>query len=199
MNYQKHYDLLMGRARNRILDIYTESHHIIPDCFYINRKRKGRKGWLEGNPDSPENLVELTPEEHHAAHLLLVKIYPHNHSLIKAAVAMTMDHNGKRINNKLFGWLKRLHSISQAEAMNGNTRAKGNTSGKALKGRKNPDQAKRMIGNTYSKGNKGNTGGKNPGHSTSLIGNTYGRANKGKPWSIARRDAQNKRRESKHD
>ena len=33
MNYEKHYQLLIERAKNRILDLYFEKHHIIPKCI----------------------------------------------------------------------------------------------------------------------------------------------------------------------
>lgn len=46
MDYQKHYNNLIDRARNRLLENYTENHHIIPKC-------------MNGSND----LVSLTPEE----------------------------------------------------------------------------------------------------------------------------------------
>ena len=73
MNYQKHYNKLINRARSRILDYYCESHHIVPVCM-------GGKGTEE---------VLLTPEEHYVAHQLLVKMYPNNSRLIYAANMMS--------------------------------------------------------------------------------------------------------------
>ena len=75
MNYQRIYDCLIERAKNRTPIGYTEKHHIIPDFMFKNRKRKGPKGHLEGNPDSDDNIVRLYPREHFIAHLLLAKIY----------------------------------------------------------------------------------------------------------------------------
>lgn len=75
MNYQRIYDCLITRAKNRTPIGYTEKHHITPDFMFINRKRKGPKGHLEGNPDSADNIVRLYPREHFIAHLLLAKIY----------------------------------------------------------------------------------------------------------------------------
>lgn len=49
-------------------------HHVIPESFFIKRTRKGPPGWLEGNPDSPDNLVYLTYREHVVCHKLLVKM-----------------------------------------------------------------------------------------------------------------------------
>lgn len=67
------------RNKNHSEYIYYEKHHIIPDCFYISNKafRNGKcldsNGKLEGDPNSPENLVLLTAKEHFICHLLLWK------------------------------------------------------------------------------------------------------------------------------
>lgn len=59
--------------------------------------------------DDPSNIVSLTPEEHYTAHLLLVKIYPANSSLIYAAnmMCVPIGDNLYRSKNKRYGWLKR--------------------------------------------------------------------------------------------
>jgi hypothetical protein len=93
MDYQKHYDLLMERAKTRAIEGYSESHHIIPSCI--------------GGPDSKDNLVDLTPEEHFVAHQLLTKIYPSNHKLIRAATMMAVSSEKVKRTNKLYGWLRR--------------------------------------------------------------------------------------------
>lgn len=114
MDYQKHYNLLINRARTRVLTTYTERHHIIPDCFYMDSSRRNTKnsgfiGHLEGDSNDPSNIVCLTPEEHYLAHQLLVKIYPDNLALTFAAKMMANTRPG----NKMYGWLRRAH----AEAM----------------------------------------------------------------------------------
>lgn len=96
MNYQKHYDALIERGKNRVLETYTEKHHIIPKCM--------------GGTDDQENLVNLTPEEHYVAHQLLVKIYPEHKGLVWAALQLTGRPNGDRVNNKIYGWLKKKQS-----------------------------------------------------------------------------------------
>ena len=93
MNYQKHYDSLMNRAKNRLLEGYCETHHIIPRCM--------------GGTDDPTNLVDLTAEEHYVAHQLLVKIYPHNSKLVYAANMMTVSSHVNVRNNKLYGWIRK--------------------------------------------------------------------------------------------
>jgi hypothetical protein len=94
MNYQKIYEQLT--SKNMIED-YTEKHHILPKCM--------------GGSDDIENIVCLTPEAHYVAHQLLVKIYPDNHKIIKAAHMMTVGRN----TNKSYGWLKRKHSESMKQ------------------------------------------------------------------------------------
>jgi len=97
MNYQKHYEILINLAKNRILDSYTESHHIIPKCI--------------GGNNEISNLVDLTPEEHYIAHQLLVKIYPNERGLIYSAIRMTgKGAYNRKTNNKLYGWLKQRRS-----------------------------------------------------------------------------------------
>ena len=101
MNYQKIYNNLIHREITRAG--YIEKHHILPRCL--------------GGLDNKENLVNLYPEEHYLAHLLLCKIHPGNQKLLYAAMNMTtgsMINNGKR-NNKAYGWLRRQY----AESMSG--------------------------------------------------------------------------------
>ena len=105
MNYQRHYDLLIERAKVRVLTGYKESHHIVPRCL--------------GGGNEASNLVDLTAEEHFLAHQLLVKIIP-GHKMIFAAHAMMMAGirtNGPR--NKSFGWLRRLNAKAISERRTG--------------------------------------------------------------------------------
>jgi hypothetical protein len=94
MEYTRHYTKLIERAKNRELLGFSEKHHIIPKCM--------------GGGDNPENLVDLTAEEHYVAHQLLIKIYPNESGLIYATLMMTCGRN----TNKLYGWLRRKHSQS---------------------------------------------------------------------------------------
>jgi hypothetical protein len=109
MNYLNIYNKLQLKAKNRILTGYKETHHIIPRCL--------------GGADDISNLVDLTPEEHYIAHLLLVKIYPENRQLVHAAVMMTVNGKDQCRNNKLYGWLRRKHaeSISISQSGIGNS------------------------------------------------------------------------------
>lgn len=94
MNYAKRYLELIEtrRARQEQKGIvgYRESHHIVPRCM--------------GGSNSSYNLVQLTPEEHFTAHLLLMKIYPWHEGL---AYACYMMAKGGRLSNKLVGKMRR--------------------------------------------------------------------------------------------
>lgn len=102
MNYKLHYEKLISKARNRSIlkSEYKEVHHIIPKSL--------------GGDNSKDNLVELFPEEHLVAHLLLVKIYPHNNKLIYAANMMTNIYT-KRNNNKDYAWIKNKFNLINKE------------------------------------------------------------------------------------
>ena len=98
MNYTKHYNLLINRAKNRTLNGYVEKHHIIPRCL--------------GGTDDTENIVSLLPEEHYIAHLLLVKMHPDNKKLLYAAMMMTVSSTTTNRNNKIYSWLRRRYANS---------------------------------------------------------------------------------------
>lgn len=100
MNYQAQYDRLISRAKSRTLNEYTETHHIIPKSM--------------GGSDEDTNLVELTPEEHLVAHLLLYKIHK-NPQTLYAAMRM---HTRVR-SNKEYGYLRRQFSKFMRKRMSG--------------------------------------------------------------------------------
>lgn len=74
--YTRWYFSIISSAKIRNLrdSIYVEKHHIVPDCFYTNRSRKGPPGELPGNPNDPDNIVLLTAREHFICHLLLIRM-----------------------------------------------------------------------------------------------------------------------------
>ena len=109
MNYQKIYQNLIDRSKNRIknIDEYYESHHIIPRCL--------------GGDNTQENLTDLTAREHFIAHLCLVRIYPGNHSLVRAAVMMTCGSSKhQRSGNRIYEWLRKQHSVAMSISQTGN-------------------------------------------------------------------------------
>lgn len=101
MDYQKHYELLIDRAKSRVLGGYVEVHHIVPKCL--------------GGGDEKANLVQLTPEEHYVAHQLLFKMHPTCRGLSYAMVMMTFNPHGAR-KNKRYGWIKRRVSQARSSA-----------------------------------------------------------------------------------
>ena len=99
MNYHAHYERLIQRARNRILDGYLERHHVVPKCM--------------GGSNERENIVQLTAEEHYVAHQLLHKIYPTHHGLAFAVSVMVEGRRGsENRRNKFYGWIKRKHALA---------------------------------------------------------------------------------------
>ena len=74
MNYQRIYDQIIDRAKERELQGYKEKHHIVPKCL--------------GGSDDSSNLAELTAREHFVCHHLLTKIHPGNNKIFFAFWAM---------------------------------------------------------------------------------------------------------------
>jgi len=103
MRYLDHYERLIARARERLVDGYKERHHILPRCM--------------GGGDELSNLVDLTAEEHYVAHQLLTRIHPSARGLATAAVRMAKQCTG----NKAYGWLRRRHARDVSVRQTGNT------------------------------------------------------------------------------
>lgn len=103
--YTKWYYSIVNRAITRGHIEPNEQHHIIPESFYLQRKRQGSLGWLKGNPNDPPNLVKLTPREHLVCHLLLPRmtIGPAKHKMLKAALAMSTLVGLKQERKKVTG------------------------------------------------------------------------------------------------
>ena len=135
MNYKKHYDLLIERGKNRMIEGYVEKHHIIPRCM--------------GGGDERENLVQLTPEEHYVAHQLLMRIYPSVTGLAYATQMMTIHHTESRTTNKLFGWIRKKCALSMSESTKRWQKENGHPRGMA--GKKHTDLIKTQIGESVRK------------------------------------------------
>jgi hypothetical protein len=101
MDYQKIYNQIIERAKNRMLEGYKEKHHVIPKCLGGNNDRK--------------NIVELTAREHFLCHMLLHEMYPQNVKLIKALWLMSINKNKKphqryKISSRTYELLKIKYS-----------------------------------------------------------------------------------------
>src|ERR1700737_2110348 len=110
MDYQRHYDALIERARNRKLTGDKERHHAIPRCM--------------GGGNDKHNLVDLTGPEHYVAHQLLCKIYPEKTKLAFAANAMRLLRGNRDPSvpkNKGYGWLRKLHAKAMGDLKRGKT------------------------------------------------------------------------------
>lgn len=109
MDYSRIYIDLIERARYRVLDTYTEKHHVVPKCM--------------GGDNKERNIVRLTPEEHYVAHQLLAKIYPDNSRLVWALAGMSGDPLKKR-NAKIYGWIRRKNAQTASERFKGKKQSK---------------------------------------------------------------------------
>src|ERR1700756_5622898 len=112
MNYQRIYNQLIERAQHRVIDGYSERHHIVPRCM--------------NGSDDRSNLVALTPEEHFVAHVLLVKMFPEQKNLICAVSRMCQGHKGFR-RRKMYGWLRRRFIIRVSEITSKRQSGEGNS------------------------------------------------------------------------
>jgi hypothetical protein len=79
MDYQKIYNQIIDRAKNRITSSYVEKHHVIPKCI--------------GGTDCINNIVKLTAKEHFLCHKLLVRIHPTETKLWYALWLMAIGKN----------------------------------------------------------------------------------------------------------
>jgi hypothetical protein len=102
MNYQKIYNSIIERAKSRLAEGYTESHHIIPRSI--------------GGSNDHGNLVNLTAREHFIAHLLLAKIY--GGGLWHAAHMMS---NMKKYSNRDYKKVREEHAKLVSAKMTGRT------------------------------------------------------------------------------
>ena len=134
MKYHEIYRKLIDRARNRTLTGYVERHHIIPRCL--------------GGGNESSNLVDLTAEEHYLAHQILVKLHPESLDLIYAVVRMSAGKTLTRMNNKLYGWLRRRAAIASSTRFKGKKKTEEHKAkiGKANAGRKQtPEHIARRV------------------------------------------------------
>ena len=101
MNYKLIHDSIINNAKKRastkkgakLILGYFETHHIVPKC-------------MDGD-NTKENLVFLSAREHFIVHILLVKIYPHDKSLLYACNRLIGDKRENRTNGKTYESLKR--------------------------------------------------------------------------------------------
>ena len=76
MDFQKIYNKICERGKVRVLESYTEKHHITPKCM--------------GGGNNSNNITFLTPKEHFLCHQLLCEIYPYNIKLLYSLWLMSI-------------------------------------------------------------------------------------------------------------
>lgn len=101
--YTVWYNSIINRAKDRVLEGYSEKHHIIPKSL--------------GGSDTISNLVALTAREHFICHLLLTKmVVGKNRSKMEKAVFMlTVSSNTQqryKITNRRYEQIKMQISIA---------------------------------------------------------------------------------------
>lgn len=132
--YTKWYYAIIDRAILRVNIEPNEKHHIIPESFFIKRKRLGSIGWLEGNPNDFSNIVPLTEHEHFVCHLLLPKMTtgPAKHKALRAIMGMSTLHGIGQNRRRLTGrrYAKMVRELSQTK-MSDESKQKHQQAGKA--------------------------------------------------------------------
>jgi hypothetical protein len=146
------YNNIINRAKSRILDEYTEKHHIIPKSL--------------GGNNSKTNIVRLTAREHFICHMLLVKMTNDRsrYQMMKAADMMRIKNksqNRYKINSRTYEILKRNASIAMSQLTKG--KPKHTESSKKLlsesrkgkpstfKGKFHTDENKKLLAERRSK------------------------------------------------
>ena len=113
MNKYTHwYNQIVDRARFRIIDTYTETHHIQPRSL--------------GGTDDIHNLVELTAREHFICHWLLVKMTTgeDHYKMLNALRMMRAEKLGQQryqtaITSRVYESIKQEYSRLQSERIRG--------------------------------------------------------------------------------
>ena len=123
--YTKIYFAIVEKIKHTPYNGFTENHHIVPEHFYLERTRSGPPGWLPGDPDAKENLLNMPAREHAICHLLLRKMIPEdkNAGCVYAAWRMVNieDDNGNRyrVNSRIYAKLKEEVAKTHSATMKG--------------------------------------------------------------------------------
>jgi hypothetical protein len=128
--YKQWYTNITGRAKNRHLDSYTESHHIVPRSL--------------GGGDEADNLVNLTAREHFVCHWLLVKMTTgqDHHKMLNALRMMRAENPSQqryktKITARVYAKIKEEYAELQSKRFTG----KGN----GFYGKSHTPEAKERI------------------------------------------------------
>lgn len=137
MNYQKIYDQIIDRAKERKLEGYKEKHHIIPKCM--------------GGGNERENLVELTAREHFICHWLLHRIYPDVSALsfaFKMMATVTTPHQHRYTpSSRTVQEAKKAGARASSEILKGVKKSEEHKerSGSGNRGKKRTEEVKAVL------------------------------------------------------
>jgi len=152
--YKQWYANITERAKNRYLDSYTESHHIVPRSL--------------GGGDEADNLVDLTAREHFVCHWLLVKMTAgqEHHKMLNALRMMRAEKQGQqryntKITARVYENIKQEYAKLQSESLKGKgngfygkthtPEAREKIRQKNLGNKLTPEQHARLVANTTGK------------------------------------------------
>jgi len=152
--YTKWYSNITNKAKNRTLSSYTESHHIKPRSM--------------GGPDTPDNLVDLTPREHFICHWLLVKMTTgkDHHKMLNALRMMRAENPNQeryttKITARVYESIKQEYSELQSKKFTGKgngffgkthtLEAREKIRQKNLGNKLTPEQHAKLVANTKGK------------------------------------------------
>jgi hypothetical protein len=152
--YKQWYANITERAKNRHLDSYTESHHIVPRSL--------------GGGDEADNLVDLTAREHFVCHWLLVKMTAgqEHHKMLNALRMMRAEKQGQqryntKITARVYENIKQEYAKLQSKSLKGKgngfygkthtPEAREKIRQKNLGNKLTPEQHARLVANTIGK------------------------------------------------
>ena len=152
--YKQWYTNITERAKNRHLDSYTESHHIVPRSL--------------GGGDEADNLVNLTAREHFVCHWLLVKMTTgqDHHKMLNALRMMRAENPNQqryttKITARVYESIKQEYSLMQRERILGEKNpmwgkthtleSREKIRQKNLGNKLTPEQHARLVANTTGK------------------------------------------------
>jgi hypothetical protein len=110
--YNRWYNQIVKQAQNRVVEGYTERHHIQPRSL--------------GGADTPDNLVELTAREHFVCHWLLTKMTTgeDRYKMLNALRMMRAEKHGQQryetvITGRVYESIKQEYAQLQSERVSG--------------------------------------------------------------------------------
>jgi hypothetical protein len=110
--YTLWYNQIISKAQNRIVEGYTECHHIQPRSL--------------GGADTPDNLVELTAREHFVCHWLLTKTTTgeDRYKMLNALRMMRAEKEGQQryetaITSRVYESIKQEYAQLQSKRYSG--------------------------------------------------------------------------------